>query len=232
MEEADETQRAEEKRRREEEKRRREEEKRRRDEVRAWKRNARSQFELAFIRSLEAQDQSQAGKGRAAMLVYSTEKSFITRYERPSQLSADLNNSLLQKVRKQGRILIVLEDLSSSWVEFLGPQLGIPVSVFALHWSNPIDHVSGEVQVPLGETPGRHFILNYRQPLPIVINGRENVVQLHGEDRGEFSKPARKNTLYLTNWAETLSTDSTVMQSDRLLRDQKSIQDPKAVSNL
>jgi hypothetical protein len=190
MEEADETQRAEEKQRGEE---------RRRGEVRAWKRNARSQLELAFIRSLEAQDQSHASKGRAAMLVHSTEESFIRRYERPSHLSADLNGSLLQKVRKQGRILIVLEDLSSSWVEFLGPQLGIPVSVFALHWSNPIDHVSGEVQVPLGESPGRHFILNYRQPLPIVINGRENVVQLHGEDRGEPRKPARMKILYLTN---------------------------------
>jgi hypothetical protein len=192
----------EEKRQREEEKRRREEEEeeeRRREEVRGWKRNAKSQFELAFIRSLEAQDQTQASKGRAAVLVHSTKEPFSRRYEHPSRLSDDLKHRLFEKIQKKGRILIVLEDLSSSWVEFLGSQLGIPVSVFALHWSNPIDHVSGEVRVPIGESPGRHFILNYRQSLPIVIEDKENVIELDGEERGEFRKSTRKEILYLTN---------------------------------
>lgn len=75
---------------------------------------------------------------------------------------------------KQSDLCIVLEDMSLEWVEILGPLLSIPVSVFALHWANPIDHVGGDIRVPIGESPARHFILNYRQSLPFSILERSN----------------------------------------------------------
>jgi len=70
-------------------------------------------------------------------------------------------------------------------VEALGPRLGIPVSIFASHWANPIDHVSGEVRIPIGTSPARHFILNYRQSLPFSITDRQKDHLVHGMRQGK-----------------------------------------------
>lgn len=81
-------------------------------------------------------------------------------------------------------LCIVLEDLSREWVEILGVLLSIPVSVFASHWANPIDHVAGDIRVPIGESPARHFILNYRQSLPFSILNRKHQVTINGVKKG------------------------------------------------
>jgi hypothetical protein len=66
-------------------------------------------------------------------------------------------------------LLLLLEDIGASWVEELAVALKIPEYFFGLHCVHPIRHVIGDVRVPLGEDPVQHFILNYRQPLPFLI---------------------------------------------------------------
>ncbi len=61
-----------------------------------------------------------------------------------------------------GRVLL-LEDLSWSWVEAIYKGLGVPLSFFARHWASPTFYNRGETQPPLGQNPQNHFILSYSQ---------------------------------------------------------------------
>lgn len=67
------------------------------------------------------------------------------------------------------RLLVILEDPSPSVARIFGPFFGIPASVFALHIESPLDHLQGDVRVPLGEDPSHHFVLNYQQRHDWVI---------------------------------------------------------------
>lgn len=140
--------------------------------------NKMSKAEVYFRQTLDAKNHISTERGRAALLLRN--QSTVRIYSRPEELPHSL----------RPHDLIVLEDLSREWVEALGPRLGIPVSVFALHWANPIDHVNGEVRVPIGESPTRHFILNYRQPLPFSILSRENEITVKGVKKGQLGEMA------------------------------------------
>ena len=102
----------------------------------------------------------------------------ISEFHDPWELLDGLDIRIHESYRPEQRNLIVLEDLSRERVEALGPQLGIPVSVFALHWADPTDHVNGGLRVPIGESPARHFILSYRQSLPFFIKNRQNNITI------------------------------------------------------
>lgn len=131
--------------------------------------NKMSQAEVDFQQMLDAGDHIST-RGRAMLLSRDSKNVQIckTPEELLDNFSFDIEGNALRELT-QPYLLIVLEDLSRGWVEALGPSLNIPVSVFALHWANPIDHVGGAVRVPIGESPARHFILNYRQSLPFSI---------------------------------------------------------------
>ena len=132
--------------------------------------NKMSRAEVYFRQTLYARKELVPGR---AMIIRSGSPS---QWSSPMDIPSDLGP----------RDLIVLEDLSRSSVEALGPRLGIPVSVFALHWANPIDHVNSEVRVPIGESPDRHFILNYRQSLPFSILDRNQDIAVKGLRAGQF----------------------------------------------
>ena len=149
------------------------------EEIEKWwaTMNIMSQAELYFKKALELRDKSSALYAPVkAMLLDGLSTRII---DRPEQLP---------KIKPHD--LIVLQDLSREWVEALGPKLHIPVSVFALHWANPLDHVNGKIRVPIGESPARHFILNYRQSLPFSIQGRENDTIINGARKGQLGHMA------------------------------------------
>ena len=120
----------------------------------------------------------------------------ITEFREPQKLLGslqyDIKDDIHARRRPWPRDLIILEDLSREWVEALGPHLGIPVSVFALHWADPTEHVNGGLRVPIGESPARHFILSYRQSLPFFIKNRQNNITVNGVDKGQ----PRRRTLF------------------------------------
>ncbi|KAM7214440.1 putative magnesium and cobalt transport protein [Rhypophila decipiens] len=74
---------------------------------------------------------------------------------------------------KSSNTLIILEDLGKDWVEILGPVLKIPVYFFALHWAMPLKHLNGDIRLPVGQSPERHFILPYQQELPFRITASD-----------------------------------------------------------
>ncbi|KAF2736758.1 hypothetical protein EJ04DRAFT_150610 [Polyplosphaeria fusca] len=131
--------------------------------------NLRDQFELLFRSALE--EQTKPDRGRAALIDYSeggegSPKIFTSHLDLKNQLNG-IQDILFGHAK--GRYLIILEDLSRNWVELLGPALRIPISVFALHMASPEDHILGRARVPLGESPGRHFVLSYQQPTKLEI---------------------------------------------------------------
>lgn len=142
--------------------------------------NKRSKAELYFKRSIKdkPKDAVSSTRVKAKLLRASSEKMFVL--NTPQDL---LHHPWFEGIdpspgSEPSDLYIVLEDMSLEWVEILGPLLSIPVSVFALHWANPIDHVGSEIRVPIGESPARHFILNYRQSLPLSILERENNITM------------------------------------------------------
>lgn len=117
---------------------------------------------------VEIEHESTALQGRAAILDYSSDN--IIKQHGPFIDPQKLENKLKSYGdTKSVRLLIILEDLAPAWVKMLGPYLGIPPSVFALHWANPVGHMLGDVRVPLGQNPSRGFILNYKQIHPVKI---------------------------------------------------------------
>lgn len=139
-----------------------------------------SKVELYFQSSITDRNLSMSMKVRAKLLRGLSQEIAIC--NTPEDL---LHHPWFQEIihepePRKSDLCIVLEDMSLEWVEILGPMLSIPVSVFALHWANPIDHVGGDVRVPIGESPARHFILNYRQSLPFSILEREHYITLSG----------------------------------------------------
>ena len=75
--------------------------------------------------------------------------------------------------------LVVLEGLSADWTEPLSNSLGVPPSVISLHREWPGNHAAGKCRVPLGETPDRHAILRYRQPLPFRLRRKRKGMLAH-----------------------------------------------------
>ena len=150
--------------------------------------NRMSEAEVHFQRELDARhDKLPARKPRAMIIRERGRDTPITKeYLKPEELRHDLE--LQGSDNLQARYLIILEDLSREWVEALGPRLGIPVYVFALHWANPTGHVSGGLRVPIGESPARHFILSYRQSLPFFVKDRQNSITVNGVDKGQLRR--------------------------------------------
>ena len=148
------------------------------DRVRNWwgTLNEMNKAEAYFGRTLDAKIRISTRRGRVRLL--SRDSPSVKIYHTPDQLPHSLGSDHM----------IILEDLSREWVEALGPRFGIPVSVFALHWTNPIDHVDGEVRVPIGESPARHFILNYRQSLPFSIEDRRNDITVGNVKNGQLGE--------------------------------------------
>ena len=157
--------------------------------------NRMSKAELYFQQTLDARNHISTKRGRAILLSR----------ESPTELSGTALCDWRFQVEKaqiclmpdefvhtfensDGIDQIVLEDISREWVEAIGPWFNILISVFALHWANPIDHVNGEAQLPVGESPSRHFILNYRQLLPFSIQNRANETIVNGVKKGQLKE--------------------------------------------
>ena len=75
--------------------------------------------------------------------------------------------------------LVVLEGLSADWTQPLLHYLDVPPSVISLHREWPGNHAAGKCRVPLGETPDRHAILRYRQPLPFRLRRKQKGMLAH-----------------------------------------------------
>ena len=149
--------------------------------------NLMSEAELYFERTVDARGDISTGKPKAMMVKERGRDTPITKeFLKSEELLDDFE--LQGSDNHEGRYLIILEDLSREWVEALGPRLGIPVYVFALHWANPTGHVSWGLRVPIGESPARHFILSYRQSLPFFIKDRQNSITVNGVDKGQLRR--------------------------------------------
>lgn len=130
----------------------------------------RKRLECEFRQCILNQKKSDS-RGRVAVIDFSSssEVSF-KEYKEPNDLGDRLYS---WELKQEGRLLIILEDLSRAWIELLGPRLHVPVSVFALHWASPEDHILGRARVPLGESPDRHFVLTYQQPTRLRIQPKK-----------------------------------------------------------
>lgn len=129
-----------------------------------WKSvNETDDMESRFKDSIMKQDSDQRRRGRAAVIDCSWREAKI--FRAPKELAKHLERESFPP----RALLIILEDLSRDWIEVLGPGLGMPPNVFALHHTKPDDHILGNVRIPLGTTRNQHFILSYKQPLPIKI---------------------------------------------------------------
>ena len=154
-------------------------------------RNGMSEAEVHFRRALHARhDVLPIRQPRAMIITRMVEgrKSVTEQFQEPEKFLHRLGYVNDHYKSSGARHLIILEDLSLEWVEKLGPRLGIPVYVFALHWADPTDHVNGELRVPIGESPARHFILSYRQSLPFFIKNRQNNITVNGVDKGQLRR--------------------------------------------
>jgi hypothetical protein len=78
----------------------------------------------------------------------------------------------LNHIPLDSRPLLILENINQDLVEGLGKELHIPEHVFYLRWMHPNEHILGTARIPLGEDPRKHFVLNYRQPLPFQSTAR------------------------------------------------------------
>lgn len=108
--------------------------------------------------------------GRAAICTRDKTKVYTT--EEGEAFETDLEtlaNEIPYNPSASDHTLIVLEDIGRHWIDILGPILGIPVYFFALHWAMPIKHLTGDIRLPAGQSPERHFILPYQQLLPFRI---------------------------------------------------------------
>lgn len=111
-------------------------------------------------------------KPRAAIYDFTTEP-------RPTLFEdAESFNSSLRHLDWAGRaspirLLVVLEGLSPDWTAPLQEHLQVPPSVISLHKKWPSDHAAGNCRVALGESPNRHAILRYRQPLPFRVKEKQ-----------------------------------------------------------
>lgn len=133
-----------------------------------------NEFEHEFKKSFQ-EEENKKSSGRAAVIDFSgTASSEIYKNSREFDKRLESCENLLSG--KGGKFLIILEDLSRDWVEPLAIRIGVPVSVFALHRADPEDHFLGKARVPLGESPDRHFILAYQQPLPLKIYSKKRGV--------------------------------------------------------
>ena len=144
--------------------------------------NSISEAELYFKKTLDAHNGISTRRPKA--MIISEEPPTVKEFHDPQNLLEGLDLHINGSYRPEQRNLIVPEDLSREWVEALGPQLGIPVYVFALHWADPTAHVTGGLRVPIGESPARHFILSYRQSLPFFIKNPQNNITINGVKKG------------------------------------------------
>ena len=151
--------------------------------------NRMSKAELYFEQTLDARNDISTRKPRA-MIIRVTDwgPPIADEFHEPEKLLDYLNFETHGPGSHRPGDLIILEDLSREWVEALGPRLGIPVYVFALHWADPTAHVNGELRVPIGESPARHFILSYQQSLPFCIKNRQNNITVNGVDKGQLRR--------------------------------------------
>ena len=151
--------------------------------------NRMSKAELYFEQTLDARNDISKRKPRA-MIIRDIGRGppVAMEFSKPGELLEDLEWHSHRSSSHPTLDMIILEDLSREWVEALGPRLGIPVYVFALHLADPSDHVNRGLRVPIGESPARHFILSYRQSLPFYIKNRQNKIIVNGVDRGQLRR--------------------------------------------
>lgn len=82
------------------------------------------------------------------------------------------------------QVLWILEDLAAVGIECLHSITRIPLSVFALHWANPMDNILGKERVPLGVRFTENLMLNYVQTLPWRIQNKvQGRVFCHCQDQ-------------------------------------------------
>ena len=144
--------------------------------------NGMDDMELRFKDSVLRQGSGQRSRGRAAVIdVPFLRQGGYPIFSNPEDLAKHLEYVPYR------RRLVILEDLSRDWIEVLGPALNIPANVFALHYAKPDEHILGNVRIPLGKARHQHFILTYKQPLPIKI---------HSKRKGTGTSP-----YHARNWA-------------------------------
>lgn len=125
----------------------------------------------AFLKELQTQTEKEKNRGRAAII---TGDGPLVWEPTPKGLGKALKKIEHDTRHTNDSSLLILEDLGASWIEEIRGVLDIPAYVLALHWMHPDDHILGTAKVPLGQDPERHFILNYRQPLPFRVTRRES----------------------------------------------------------
>ena len=92
-----------------------------------------------FVANLQAQSSTQCELGRAAVLDHSegicpTQEIF----QSSAKLKEYIDRPLALQAPGPRRRLFLLEDLSRNYIEVLGSRLGVPPSVFAAHWEDPV----------------------------------------------------------------------------------------------
>ncbi|GAP89061.2 putative magnesium and cobalt transport protein [Rosellinia necatrix] len=140
-----------------------------------------SELEIEFKQSVDDQTTQQQIEGRALIIRFMDGGGEVAKTYHPEtnkenkEIRGDLTEfkeALSSAAKSDESCLVILENLGKQWIESLGCALKIPGYFFALHWARPVDHILGQVSIPLGQSPERHFILNYRQSLPFRINQR------------------------------------------------------------
>jgi hypothetical protein len=123
-----------------------------------------------FLRNLKNQTKEERNRGRAAII---TGGGTLVLEHTPKGLGEALKKIEHDTKYTEDSSLLILEDLGASWIEEISDVLDMPAYVLALHWMHPNDHILGNAKVPLGQDPEKHFILNYRQPLPFRVIRRD-----------------------------------------------------------
>lgn len=123
-----------------------------------------------FLNDLNGQGLNNRKRGRVAVLNDPDARNGSgPRFEINSYDPGFGDNLFVDKFLSEDTRLVIMEDMGASWVKRIAKLLRLPEYLFALHWRKPTDHVLGNIQIPLMEDPRRHFILQYRQPLPFKI---------------------------------------------------------------
>ncbi|KAF9770843.1 hypothetical protein IL306_011554 [Fusarium sp. DS 682] len=159
--------------------------------------------------------------GRAAIFDF-TNNLPTSLFDDPAAFADSLRNQFVSPKLAGVRLLVVLEGLSPDWTAPLETYLEVPPSVIALHREWPGDHATGKCRVPLGESPDRHAILRYRQPLPFRLRRKRKDCRYYfarntnnGHAIRTIDSPIRKvddlaadsTTQLVTYWGKTLEQD-------------------------
>ncbi|OTB00348.1 hypothetical protein M426DRAFT_238267 [Hypoxylon sp. CI-4A] len=117
--------------------------------------------------------ESSRTRGRAVIVKFSSDGRIVNTPSVYNDVKPEFESELKQPTQNADKkvegSLVILEDLDKSWVEVIGDALNIPPYFFALHWSLPSRNLLGRARLPLGQSPHRHFMLNYKQQMKLRV---------------------------------------------------------------